>query len=313
MMISIIVNAWKEEKSIGKCINSMVNPEWNDYEGDFEIIVACPDKPTWVAAERTANEFSFGNISWLRDPGKGKPYALKLALKKAAGEYLILTDGDTYWGKNVISMMYTILSSKSKTVSGIGNKPVGGVTGRPVSLENRNTFMGYLSHLFVDAAHYKRKRVMHEKDQFYVLSGYLLGMKNLGIIPPEDCLVDDAYFSYALYSKGYLLAYEPQAKVYVKYAKNLKDWYKQKLRSVGGNVQLSEYDVYKTKQPTRRSIFEEMKFFWYPIAYAGSVKEFFWSLAIYPLRLWLWIRIYYERKIAKKDFSKTWVRIESTK
>lgn len=307
-MISIIVNAWKEEKTIGKCINSMVNPEWNSYDGKIEIIIACPDEPTWIAAKKKAEEFNFTNIIWLKDPQKGKPYALKLALKKAHGEYLILTDGDTYWGKDVIKLVADKLQTDK----------IGGVTGRPISLEDRNTFMGYLSHLFVDAAHYKRLKVMHEKNQFYVLSGYMLGMRNLKISPPVNCLIEDAYFSYALFDKGYKLAYEPEAKVYVKYAKNLSDWYKQKLRSVGGNVQLSEYDVAyskstRSKKPTQRSVFEELRYFWYPISYAKNVREFFWSLAMYPLRLWLWIRIYYERKIKKKDFSKTWVRIESTK
>lgn len=302
-MISIIINAWKEEKTIGKCINSMVNPEWNDYKGDFEIIVTCPDEPTWKAAKRKAEEFTFKRIVWLKDPGKGKPFALKMALKKAQGKYLILTDGDTYWGKNVIKL----ISEKLKV------KSIGGVTGRPISLEPRSTFMGYLSHLFVDAAHYKRLKVMHRQNQFYVLSGYIIGMRNLGITPPADCLVEDAYFSYALYDKGFRLAYEPEAKVYVKYAKNLNDWYKQKLRSVGGNVQLSEYEVYKARKPTKRSVFEELKYFWYPLTYARNVRELIWSFAMYPLRLWLWIRIYYERKVAKKDFTKTWVRIESTK
>lgn len=313
-MISIIITAWKEEKTIGKALESILNPKISDYKGDLEVLIVCPDEGTWKAAKRLAEEFNFNKIKWVKDPGKGKPPALNLALKEARGDVLILTDGDVYFGMNVIFTLIVHLKDKN----------VGGVTGRPVSIDSRKNFMGYMSHLLADAAHHKRMvtmrpdvrgrslKIVSKAPGFFVMSGYILAMRNLGLTTPDDCLIEDAYFSYILHNKGYKLAYESEAKVYVKYAKNLNDWFKQKLRSVGGYVQLWKYGVIKPDTKVR-NFWRELEYFWFPLKYAKNIREFFWSLLLYPIRLFLWMRIFYEQRIQKRSFEETWVRIESTK
>lgn len=314
MMISIFISAWKEEKQIKKVVNSIVNPEWNNYKGNFELLIVCPDEATWIGAKEKADEQDFENIRWIKDPGKGKPLGLKMAFKEAKGDIFILTDGDVYFDKNAVSNL----------VKHFEDKQVGGVTGRPVSIDPKDNFMGYMGHMLADVAHHKRLvtmrsdvkghslKIVTKEPGFFVLSGYILAMRNVGIEPPEDCLIEDAYFSYVLHNKGYGLVYEPEAKVFVKYAKHLSDWFKQKLRSVGGYVQLWKYDVIKPETKVR-DFWKELQYFWFPIKYAKSLKEFIWSLFVYPIRAYLWLRIFIQRKILKKSFEETWVRIESTK
>ena len=53
---------------------------------------------------KEANKNGLGKkkYSQIRDPRKGKPYALRMAFKKAKGDIFILTDGDTYFEKDAV-------------------------------------------------------------------------------------------------------------------------------------------------------------------------------------------------------------------
>jgi hypothetical protein len=110
------------------------------------------------------------------------------------------------------------------------------------------------------------------------------------------------------------VAYAPSAKVAVKYPKNMGEWIKQKKRSMGGYSQLRDLNAQlPAKNRKTRSVVEELKFVLFPITYARSIKELFYSLALYPARMWLWFVIWWERHVHKKSFNETWKRIESTK
>ena len=73
-----------------------------------------------------------------------------MALKEASGKYLILTDGDVYFEKGAVGLLLESLKKPQ----------VAAVTGRPVSQDNKDNFMGYLGHLLADAAHHKRMVTM---------------------------------------------------------------------------------------------------------------------------------------------------------
>ena len=129
---------------------------------------------------------------------------------------------------------------------------------------------------------------------------------------PQDVLSDDAYISYIVTNNGKKIAYAPKAKAFVKYPTNLNDYYKQKVRSLGGYLQLEKYGVVK-KQKKARTFRDELAYFWFPFSYAKNVKELFWSILLFPIRFITWIKIFFDRKVFKKDFEKSWTRIESTK
>lgn len=314
MELTVIITAYKEEKTIGKALEAICDTSYSEYSKALQLVTVIPDKATTQAAGKVIRKYK--HIKWtkLTDPGKGKPTALNLALKKATGDVVILTDGDVYMEKGSIRLLYDAFS----------NPKVMGATGRPISNNNRNEFYGYISHLLADAAHHKRLTTLKgirsgksrvfvgSKTNFFVLSGYALAMRNFQLALPEDTLVDDAYISYALLSKGGKLEYVPDAKVYVNYPTNLKDWYKQKLRAVGGYVQLWKYGVIHENNKVR-NFWKELGYFWFPVKYAKNSKEFIWSLKLYPMRLLMWLIIFYQQRIRKRSFDEIWVRIESTK
>ena len=58
-----------------------------------------------------------------------------------------------------------------------------------------------------------------------VCSGYLYAFrKNLIDKIPENALAEDAVISHMIYEQGYKTAYTPNAKVFIKYPTNMKDW-----------------------------------------------------------------------------------------
>jgi cellulose synthase/poly-beta-1,6-N-acetylglucosamine synthase-like glycosyltransferase len=313
-MISVLITAYKEEKSIAKCIECIANPAYSGIPNDFEILLACPDDETYNAAMGQIAVLDLeAKFNFIRDPGKGKPVALNLLMDKAKGDILILTDGDVYFGEKAVEELLKSFEDPTTML----------VTGRPKSADSRNSMMGYFGHLLSDAAHHKRTVDLTsepagmglkfvKKREFFPVSGYIYAVRKTDIRFPEDCLVDDAYISYVVFNNGGKISYAPKALAYVKYPTNLSDYFKQKARSTGGYIQLWQYNVVKPSTKTR-SFFRELEYFWFPIKYAKNLKEIFWSFLLYPIRLWLWLKIYWDRKVVKKDFVKTWVRIESTK
>jgi len=312
-MLSVIITSFKEPKSIGKCIESIANSKYSGIKPPFEILQVSPDKETLEVGKKTANKLhlSKDEFKQIIDPKKGKPYALKIALNKARGDILILTDGDTFFDRNTVKEL----------LKPFKNPKIGGVSGRPVSRDSRDNQMGYYGHLLSDSAHHRRSNVMNKvknsnyyisKEKFFPMSGYIMTIRNINLDIPQDVLSDDAYISYSLRNMNYEIGYTPKARCFVKYPASLKDYYKQKLRSIGGFIQLEQFGIFKRDKQSR-NFFIEAQYFFFVFKYAKSIKDFFWSVLFVPIRLWTWIRIFWERRILKKDFSKTWVRIESTK
>ena len=286
-MISIIITAFKEPKTIGKCISSFKEQNIKDYE----IIVVAPDKETLNIAKKY-------KVNIIKDPGKGKPTALNLAFKKAKGNILVLTDGDVYASINSVEELLNKFNNK-----------VGAVSGHPVSINDRNNFLGYTSHLLTFMADKVRKKLV-KKEKFIVCTGYLYAIKSKIVKEiPQDILSDDAYITRFIANKGYKINYAKNALVYVKYPNNLKDWIKQKKRSTGGYEQLKKY----FDEIAMRSFSQEASGVFSIFLYPKNIKEIYWTFKLVFLRFYLWLLIFYDSYIKKKSFKETWVRIESTK
>jgi len=145
------------------------------------------------------------------------------------------------------------------------------------------------------------------------MSGYIMAVRKIDFDIPSNVLSDDAYISYSIRNSGKQIAYAPKAQCFVKFPTNLKDYYKQKVRSLGGFIQLKQFGVFK-KDKQSRSILIEIPYAIFVFKYAKSLKEFWWSLLLFPVRLITWLKIFWERVILKKDMPKLgWERIESTK
>jgi cellulose synthase/poly-beta-1,6-N-acetylglucosamine synthase-like glycosyltransferase len=292
-MISIIITAYKEEKTIRKAIEAFLK---NNIKEKYEILVFAPDDNTL----NVVKEYSKKNnkIKAIKDEGKGKPCALNQAFKIAKGDILILSDGDVYVSEN----------SMQNLLKEFNNPKIGAVSGHPLSVNSKNNKLGYWSHLLTYIADLRRKKALKINKKFYC-SGYLYAIrKNLVNQIPETTLSDDGIISYMIHEKGYNISYSPEAKVYVKYPNTLKDWIKQKKRSAGGYNQIKNW----TKKEMRSFAKESMGIF-QVLQYPKNLTEFWWTFELILTRLYLWFLIFIDINLKNKSFEKIWVRIESTK
>ncbi|MBN2101234.1 glycosyltransferase [Candidatus Dojkabacteria bacterium] len=302
-MVSVIVPAYREEKSIGKALKIIID-QLGELGQDSELILVCPDTQTRDAARRVVEEKNFQNFVYIKDkPGKygsGKINALNLAFERAMGDILVCTDADVVIGDKAIPVLLKHFSDKK----------IGGVTGRPVCANDRNNIYGYWGHMFMDAAHRRRMETLG-KGRIFHLSGYLLAMRNLKFQIPTGVL-DDVYISYKLADLGYKLAYEPDAKVFVRQPGNIKDWLRQKIRSVSGEKDMLEY-FENSDECSSRSFSNELKYIFYPLSYASTLKEFFWGLLQYPVRLYTWVMSWWLTRVRGKKPGEIWKRVDTTK
>jgi glycosyltransferase involved in cell wall biosynthesis len=198
-MISVIITSFKEPNTIGRCISSIAKRKYSGIELPFEIIQVSPDTLTLKQGKKEAQKLKLSKKQYIQiqDPKKGKPYALKIAIKKAKGDIIIFTDGDTYFDSNAVKELVKPFKIES----------VGGVSGRPVSSDERDDEYGYWGHLLSDSAHDKRSRTMESvknedfflsKRGFFPMSGYIMAMKKIDLKIPRNVLSDDAYISYSI-------------------------------------------------------------------------------------------------------------------
>jgi len=291
-MISIIITAYKEEKTIGKAIEAVLSQKLKD----FEIIVSAPDEETLEVARKYARKNK--RIKILKDKGKGKPAALNMIVKNAKGDLIVLTDGDVYVGKDSISKLISVLDDKK----------IGAVTGCPVSVNSRANRMGYWAYMLTAIADEIRNKSMKNGSSIFC-SGYLFAIRK-SLFPhlPEELLSEDGYVSQKVYEKGFKIGYREDSKVYVKYPGNFSDWIKQKKRSAGGYNQIKKMTSVSLRSFSWESSGAFM-FFKYP----SNFLEWIWLFELFVSRVYLWFAIYRDINIKKKSQKEIWQRVESTK
>ncbi len=322
-MYTVIITAYDEPNTIEKALSFIADPQKSGYDGVLNIIQVSPDSKTLDNAKNYIKKLGNKNIGFLQlvDDKLGKPHALNQAFKRVNTSKVIMTDGDVFFEKNSLGNLISFFEKNNFDA----------ICGQPVSLNNKGNFWGYISHMMVSAANHKRKIILSKensgigtkfvtKQEFFPLTGYMMMFDKevledaLGekFVFPGDCLVDDAYISYVMFNKGLKLGYVPDAKVNVKFPTNLSDFFKQKKRSTGGYIQLWKYGVV-TKKTKARSFWHDLEYFWFPLKFAKNIKEIIYSFFYYPVRFFLWVQIFFERKYLNKSFQKTWQRVDSTK
>lgn len=291
-MISVIITSYKESKTIGRAIESFQK----QISKEDEIMVVAPDEETLAVAKKI--KLKDKRIVLARDSGKGKPAALNLAVKKARGEILILTDGDVHVSQNALPGLLNVLQKKE----------IGAVSGRPISIDSRKNIYGFWAYLLTEVAHERRIKALKEGKRFFC-SGYLFAIRK-SLFPelPEELFSEDGYISHKIYEKRKLISYEDKSEVYVKYPDNFSDWIKQKKRSAGGYEQMKKMFGLNIRS-FRSESFGALDFF----KHVSNLKEFAWLVALFLARVYLWFAIYRDVRFKKQNREKIWERVESTK
>ncbi len=291
-MISVIITAFKEPMTIGKAILS-ISGQISEKD---EIIVIAPDKETLDKALIQRKRVK--SLKVIKDKGEGKPAALNLAVSKAKGEILILTDGDVYLGNNAVRSLIESLEEEN----------IGAVSGRPVSINERDNKFGFWAYMLTEVANEWRVKALKSGKRFFC-SGYLFAIKKK-LFPklPENLLSEDGYISHKVYSSGFKIGYSENSEVYVKYPNNFRDWVIQKKRSAGGYNQIK-----KIFGKSTRSFGSESSGAFLFFKFVKNLRQFGWLVNLFFARIYLWTAIYSDINLKNKNREDIWKRVESTK
>ncbi len=177
---SIIIPVYNVEKYIKKCLDSVFNQTYKD----FEVIVindGTPDNSMEIIKEY--------DITVINQKNQGQSAARNAGIKKATGDYIIFLDSDDYWRKDLLKEINKSLKNNPDVVrfqmqelfegqDGILEHNEKGFEG----LNGVDAFNEIVKYHIVDAAcPYAIKREYYLKNKFQFKTG--LVHEDFGLIP----------------------------------------------------------------------------------------------------------------------------------
>lgn len=292
-MVTVGISALNEEKSIAKCLKIILK----QLSKKDEIIVVS-DGSTDRTAEEILNVYKKDKrvVPIINKERNGKAKAFNLIKKKAKSDILIQTDADVFLEEGSIK----------KLLKHFSDSKIGGVSGNPIPvIPKDNVFYDWTIMSYRRSGELRKKE--SEQGIFWHMSGYLCAYRNdlISELPQVKGAVD-AWMGKIIKDKGYVLAYEPEAKVFVKAPLNISDFIKQKAR-----VRAGYYFLKKQAGKAPRTITKEI--FWFPRELLKVPvyrwHKFFFSGFVY---LYSWIKGGYMAK-TNKSLHQIWQTPTSTK
>ena len=98
--ISVIVPVYNTSKYLSKCIDSLINQTFDDYE-----IIFINDGSTDNSAN-VIKKYKNSKIKLINKKNEGQALARNLGIKKAKGDYIMFVDSDDYIDKDTLKITY---------------------------------------------------------------------------------------------------------------------------------------------------------------------------------------------------------------
>jgi len=213
--VSIIVPAYNCEKTISKCLNSLLALDYPQYE----VIIV--DDGSTDSTPKILKDYD-DKIIIIQTKNLGPSHARNIAVKQSKGEYVAFTDSDCIVDKNWLMELF----------KGFGDEKVVGVGGDQLSPEDEiefgkdvQTFMkavGFVSDYLkthkkiIETKHNPTCNVMYKKNVLLEV-----GLFDENLWPGEDVEID-----LKIKKIGYKLYYNPDAIVYHYRPQNIESFSK---------------------------------------------------------------------------------------
>jgi cellulose synthase/poly-beta-1,6-N-acetylglucosamine synthase-like glycosyltransferase len=225
-LVTVIVPAYNEENSIGRCIESLLN---QDYKGALEIIIVNDGSKDGTAEIVSKYPVKFINLT----QNVGKANALNMGMEDATGDIIVFSDGDSSMEKSAISSIIKCFHNNQDTHI---------VTG--TVLINRPEKMNILTYCQMIEYHLEQEIARHLQalnGKVLVCPGPITAAKREvceTVKYSDDTIVEDADFTVNALRQSMKVVRDPYAKVFTNAPQSWKVWIKQRKRWWYGNLQV---------------------------------------------------------------------------
>jgi poly-beta-1,6-N-acetyl-D-glucosamine synthase len=224
---SIGIMAYNEEANIARTLHSVLDQIGPTVLIKEVIVVAsgCTDRTVPIVSEIAQHEQRIRLC--VQEKREGKASAINLFLKEATSPVVVLI------GADVIPEAFAI----ENLCAPFKDPKIGMVGGRPVPVNDANTFMGHAVHLLW-RLHDRVARV-HPK------LGEVIAFRNVISGIPTDSAVDEISIQALISQLGYQLIYRPDCIVYNKGPVTVRDFLKQRRRIYAGHLKVLHQQNYE--------------------------------------------------------------------
>lgn len=224
MKFSVGVPVYNEEANIERLLKNLLNqplgPQFK--RGEIWVVASgCTDRTADIVRGHAEKHTCIRLIE--EEERRGKSYALSIILKRISEDVLVIVGGDNFPGRN--SLHRLLLPFREENV--------GAVTGRPLPVNDPDSFWGYVSHLIWGLHH-----ELCSRDGVKLSSEFCAVRSDLVKEIPHNIVNDDAYMEWIIREQGYKIIYAPDAISYMKGPGNLRDFVNQRRRVAHGHLQI---------------------------------------------------------------------------
>jgi glycosyltransferase involved in cell wall biosynthesis len=232
--------AYNEEANIARTIHAVLAQNGPSIYINEVIVVAsgCTDRTVPIVSELALQEPRVR--LFVQEKREGKASAINLFLKQAVSPVVVLIGADVIPEEAAIEN----LCAPFKDVS------IGMVGGRPVPVNDPNTFMGHAVHLLWRL--HDRVARIHPK------LGEVIAFRNVISGIPTDSAVDEISIQALISQLGYKLIYRPDCVVYNKGPVTVRDFLKQRRRIYAGHLKVLKQQNYEASTMKVSPIFRQL-------------------------------------------------------
>ncbi|PYX73704.1 MAG: hypothetical protein DMG72_12600 [Acidobacteria bacterium] len=215
---SIGIMAYNEEANIGQLLKALVTQRMSAATLSEIVVVAsgCTDGTQAIVKAWCRRD---SRVRLLVQAGReGKASAINYFLMNAREQIVVLCSAD----------LLPVETAIEQLVAPFVNPEVGITGGRPVPVNDPETFMGYAAHMLWN--------LHHQVNLVSFKAGEMIAFRKIFHRIPYDTVVDEASIEPVIRGQGYSVCYVPTAIVYNKGPETMKDFLTQRRRIFTGHL-----------------------------------------------------------------------------
>ena len=223
---SIGVMAYNEEKNIAKILTALLEQKLHRVSVEEIVVVSSgsTDRTTDIVVDMCDVNPKLQLITETERHGKAS--AINLFIERAKSELMIIISADTIPANDTVE----------KLITPFQNEKIGMTGGRPVPVNQTDTFMGFASYLLWKLHHRMAKHTPK--------LGEMVAFRRMFTQIPPDTAVDEASIEALITQAGLSCLYVSDALIWNKGPETLKDFIKQRKRIAIGHLWLKDKQNY---------------------------------------------------------------------